>query len=457
MNYLFTYLRSLDPDERETLAHLTLRPRERETLDLLLAMEAAGEGTREVALERLAMSGTMFDKTCSVLLRQVYARVVPEGGMGLLGDLHGRGLYPHLLHELRTQERGLATQGREERLRFYHALFDLLHQRFTVHYDAKLAGHVARRLAALEPATRLHSDGAMLGMEIWRAAAGEADEETDALLLRKLQQLQRRVERHGTPRARYRLLRSWVVYYGQIDCRAELRADALDSAIALCSSHPAELGYRELLDVQLIRAEHEYFFGSSHRNAYLAYRKIFDEHPEELARQGYHRAKYTQLAMILGEYSEVEELLERFAAPADDPDVGRSKSAAVAWAKLYLMTGRYREAWEAINLAIELNQKRFFVQFEIECRLLQTAWYVLSGNGAVVEELVPAHLKYLRSKGYTLSGESLYPWFFKLVLALIDARHTRVALPVQLEGRYERFQQGAAAQYGLLLRRMRGG
>ena len=86
MNYLFTYLHSLDPDEREQLAHLSLRPRERETLDLLLEMDAAGEGARETVLERLAMSSTMFDKTCSMVLRQVYGAMVPEAGMALLGE-----------------------------------------------------------------------------------------------------------------------------------------------------------------------------------------------------------------------------------------------------------------------------------------------------------------------------------------------------------------------------------
>lgn len=455
MNYLFSYLHTLAPVEREQLGALPLRPRERETLAALLEIEGEKVVTKEVATARLAMSSSMFDKTCSIVLRRVYDAIVPGGGLALLRDLHGRGLHQHLLHELRAQEREVGKRGAEEQARFYRELFSLLHERFTMHYDPLLAARIARRLGRLDPSARLSALASMLGMEIWRAAAGEANPAVDAGLLRSLQGLQRRVDRGGNARARYQLLRSWIIYYGQIDCQANLRAEALDLSIALCREHSDQLDANDLLSVQLIRAEHEYFFGSSHRAAYDLYRLIFEQSPHELERQGYHRAKYIQLAMILGEYREVEDLLQRFSAPADDPDTGRAKGSAMAWAKLYLVTGRYRKARQAIDLAFELNQKRFFVQFEIECRLLLTAWCVLSGDIDTAEQLVPAHLKYLRSKGYTLGGESLYPWFFKLVAALVEERHTRTPLPRPLERKYEEFQQGAAAQYGAFLRMMR--
>jgi len=457
MNYLFTYLHALGEEERTQLDDLLLSPRERETLAALFAMEPKSGATKEEARVRLGMSGTMFDKTCSLLLRRVYNTIAPEGGMQLVRDLHGRGLHAHLLHEVRVQERQIAQGGREEQLRFYHDLFVLLHQNFTIHYDPVLAARIARKLHRLAPDAdiRLFTEASMLAMAVWRAAAGEADPEVDAGLLQRLQRLQRRVDGGAGPRTRYRLLRNWIVYYGQIDCQAEVRADLLDQTIDLCRTYPEVLGSAELLGARMMRAEHEYFFGDSHRTAYEHYRAIFDEHSDALSQQRYHRSKYIQLATILGEYHEAESLLERFAASPNDPDVGHTKGSALAWAKLYLMTDRFPEARNAIDLAFELNQKRFFVQFEIECRLLQTAWCVLSGDVETAEQLVPTHLKYLRSKGYTPANSLHYPWFFKLVLALIEERHTGKRLSRQLQQRYDGFQQGAAAQYGLLLERMR--
>src|SRR5262245_25809720 len=105
MNYLFRYLGSLSDDELALLDRIELSPRERQTLDTLLHMRGGDEPTKEEAIARLAMSGTMFDKTCSILLRSAYDAIVPEGGLALLADLEHRRLRPLTLHELGRQER----------------------------------------------------------------------------------------------------------------------------------------------------------------------------------------------------------------------------------------------------------------------------------------------------------------------------------------------------------------
>jgi hypothetical protein len=460
MNYLYRYLLSLDEQESARVAAADLSPRERQTLSVLLAMRPAADAPREEALRTLSMSGTMFDKTCSVVLRKAYEALVPEGGLALLADLERRRLRQLTLRELARQERELTEGSVEGHAGFYRSVFELLHTRFSIHYDPVLARAVARKWRNHDPSegTMLYIDASLAGMEIWKAAAGEADQQEDRRLLARLKGLQKRAASTSDPRARYRLLRAWMVYYGQIDIQAGPRGEIIDEAIALCEGHPDRIPVSELESLRLMRAEHEYFFGEDHAVAWSIYDGLIVSDPVWIAGQMYHVNKFVQLCLIVGEYSRAEQLIDLgFSRQWNDEDVGRAKMAAISRTKLYLLTGRLDEARRHLDHAFELNQKRFFVQFEIECRLLQTAWFALRGDDAAVVELAPANLKYLRSKGYSIESGSRYPWFFKLAVALIEERHTGRRLTRKLESQYDVYQQGAAAQYGVLLRKLRGG
>lgn len=461
MNSLFAYLSALTPPERATINRDALAARERQTLEVLEGMiPSGGEGaTKQEACRRLGMSGAMFDKTCSLLLRTAYRSVVPEGGLTLLEDLHRRGLTPQFRRELGRQERERAGADAAARAEFYRRVFDVVHSRFSMQYDPALAARIGRRWKQLDGGrgAGLYVDACRLGMQVWRAAAGQADPELDARLLRRLRRLTPKIDPDEHPLARYRLNRAWIIYRAQIDLDAVHRQQVLDETITLCRRHRDAIPETEYLAVLFDRAEHEYFFGGSHEVARGMYRRLFDAHPEALERMGYHRTKYLQLCIITGEHSTAEQLLERFhGTDFASPDIGRAKSAALIWAKLRMHQRRYDEARHYIDRAFELNQSLFFVQYAIECRILQTAWFALTGDNQTVEALVPANLKYLRAKGYTLKTSDFYPWFFKITLALIDNRLAGRPLSAALEHKYGQFQRGAAAQYGLLLAAMRG-
>ncbi len=458
MNYLFTYLKTLGEREADLLSGIDLSGRERETLDLLLRMRTEDEPTKEEACGRLKMSGSMFDKTCSILLRKAYQAVVPQEGIGLLEDLHRRSLTPNFTRELKRQEREIAGWPREERIGFYRNVFNLIHTRFSMHYNPDLARRVAAAWKRLQKdaGIRYYTDVCILGMETWRVAAGDADDRANAGLLKRLEKFDRRIDPDRYPLARYRLNLVWAVYRAQIEYDVPHRTAVLDEALELCRKHPDVLPESERIATELIRAEHEYFFGDDHRTAWRMYRDLFRTYPNEADRQGYHRMKYMQLCLITGDYETAERLLRKYGTvDLNAPDIGQAKGSALIWGKLSLYRGRFDDARRYIDLAFELNQKRFFIQYEIECRLLQTAWFALRGDDAAVEALAPAHMKYLRSKGYYLKTSAFYPWFFKLALAFIDERVTGKPLSAALERKYEAFQKGAAGQYGELLRRMR--
>jgi hypothetical protein len=135
---------------------------------------------------------------------------------------------------------------------------------------------------------------------------------------------------------------------------------------------------------------------------------------------------------------------------------GRSKGVALLWTKLMILTGRLDEARVHLDDAILLNQKGFYLQFEVECRMLHTAICYLEGDFDLLERRLPTHIKFLRSKGITYTTSRFYPWFFKLVGSFIDERTTGKGLTPKLEKKLEEYMEGAAAQYGVILRKLRG-
>lgn len=458
MNNLFAYLKTLKAEEEELLDEIDLTEREREVLDLLSTMRPENNPTKEEACHHLEMSSSMFDKTCSILLHKAYEAIVPERGIPLLTDLHLRSLASNFTRELQRQEKEIGKRPKREKREFYRKVFNLLHTRFSILYNPVLAKRIAAILNRLDPGdgTKYYTQACLLGMRIWRVAAGEVNEKVERKLLTELEKLDRMIDPDTYPLARFRLNRNWAIFRAQINYDIPHRAAVLNEALQLCRKYPEQIPPQEEIATKLILAEHEYFFGENHRAAWQAYQDIFTQHPEELARQNYHRMKYLQLCLITGDYATVEKNLEQFESISlNTPDIGKAKGAALLWAKLSLYREEFSEAGRYIDLAFELNQKRFYVQYEIECRILQTAWFALKGDNSAVEALAPAHTKYLRSKGYYLKTSDFYPWFFKLVLAFIDERITGKPITRILEKKYEAFQKGAAAQYGELLRRMR--
>ncbi len=459
MNYLFQYLRTLTPQEEELLRAVPLTPREGEVLATLLALRETPEVTKEEAVGRLRMSGAMFDKTCSLLLRHAFAAIVPQGGLPLLRDLCRRGPRPLFLHEMKRQEKELREEGdTERRAGFYRSLFDLLHERFGSDYDEKLSHRIARRLLALQPSpdNAIYCDACILGARIWTIAAQGTGKKMKETIGRRLEAVERRVTPQTDPVARFRLMNARIVYHGQFGYDPERRLELLRESVALCDAHPDVLPLEIKVGALCKIAEEHYFYRTDLKTPYLMYRDLFRRHADLLATDYYHATKFFQLSLINGDHKGAEKLLRKYYGYDLRMEIaGRSKMGAINWTKFFLVTGKMEEARRFLDLAFEQNQKKFYVQYEVECRLLQTAWFYLNGDFETVELMAPANIKYLRSKDYTFTSSRFYPWFFKLALALIDERKLGKPLPAKLEAKYEEFMEGAAAQYGILLRKMR--
>ncbi len=456
MNYLFRYLQLLTPGELDRLSGIALAPRERQVLDTLINLRTRVEPERGEAVDRIGISSAHFDKICSLLLRQVYAAVVPQGGMALLYDLNRRSLQANFLHELRRQEKAVQAASISERCQFYMDSIGLLARVSRKDFNEALMAKFAAKYDALRPSpdNAIVFEAYTIGAAIWSAAARGENTEKRMALAERLRVNAERLTPTTGPLALYRHYHAMALFHAQIDEIPAERLRYLELAAAVSRKHPGTVSEEEDVLLRCRIAESYYFNGRDFRRAYRLYATLYRAHAGVLAREYYHTVKFVQLAIILGHERRAEQLLRAWFGRhvmAEHESIGTM--GAITWAKLLLASGRAAEAKPYIDLGVQRNNKNTYVQYEIELRILETLYFIMIGDLDFADHLAARNIRYLRSKGFTLASSRYYPWLFKLLMDRIAAHNTMTPLPAELVAKLEEFNEGPAALYGLLLRR----
>lgn len=466
MNYLFRYLRLLTDTERAAVEQLELTGREQQVLSALLCAVASGaEVSKPVLLEQLSMSSAHFDKICSFLLDRVYAAIVPEGGTALLYDLNRRSLFGHFCHQMKKQEKHLRAVGTPDRelSDFYYACLMQMQRICRRDYNDKLFRDTGAKYLAAKPDRTPGDDvlveAGLLNSFIQNTAAlgrqlrlGDEIEQR----LNTLDTLVQGLDEEQNVEALYQVYRAWVAFYTGIDSIPDKRLEYLQRAAVLCEQYPGRISDEEQMLAQARVAE-AYYAASDYETSARLYGALFETNSEIIQRDFYHTTKYVQVLLILGAYKRAEELLEeRFSVFVNSRETNTATMGTLSYAKLYLRSGQPGRAKEFIDLGFELIAKNFYIQYEIELRILETVCFYLSGEEEFAETLATKHLKYLQSKGFTLRTSRYYPWFFTLVAAITVERAGIRKLTAKQEAKLRDFDEGPARLYGIFLRMMRG-
>jgi hypothetical protein len=458
MNYLFRYLISLNDDELALLDTIDLSPRERQTLSTLIEMRSRKEVTKEEAIGRLAMSGTMFDKTCSLLLRKAYDAIAPGGKARRLFDLANRQLSSHFFHEAKLQERSLPKEDNCKRHEFLLSLLEAAHGAAA---GAAFRDEIARYVVTIAsdhpwtPEQRLALDIYLCSNDIWRALLGGLTAHAAERLLEQLDDLNARAAEHEIDdRTRFRLLYAWVNYYEHVTPDGTPYRHLLEEIIALCPPLPAG----SHIDALCRLAEYALNQENSPDEAHRLYRELFSnpDFAGHLASSYYHAVIAFYTALSVGDYPFAERILRQFyggdliEAPPEIACTG-----AAAWAIYHLYVQRFAEAFVALDTARRLNDKLYFIRYEVQIRLLEALAHALNGNLETAEMLASTGVRYAVSKGLTEGDDRFFLDAFKLVVALLDERLAGKPLPKPLRRRLEEMERGAATLYYRLFARLR--
>ena len=89
----------------------------------------------------------------------------------------------------------------------------------------------------------------------------------------------------------------------------------------------------------------------------------------------------------------------------------------LAYAKLYLSSGQVEKAHKYIQLGLSINEKSFYLPFEIQLRVLENCYFILLGDYGFAKQLSTRNQKYVRNQ----KNEALklsYLKLFKLLATL---------------------------------------
>lgn len=464
MNYLFRYLQLLSPEQRAALLELPLSEREHQVLAALIQAGVDDSISKAELLAGLGISSSHFDKLCSVLLDKVYAAIVPEGGTALLYDLNRRSLFGHFCHQMKKQEKALIAEHTQpaELAEFYSICFSLLHRITRKDYDEKLMRDIGEKYLAAKanttPGDRLFVESGIMNALIQDTAARGAQNRLGDDIEQRLNALKpadEELAERDNVLGLFQYYRVWVLFYTLIDSRPDIRLSYLRLSAGLCERHPDVLPEEDRA-LTFCRIAEAHYNDSDFAGAGEQYRQIFDVYHNVTSRDYYHTTKYIQVLIILGQYSDAARLIdERFGVFMENREPALSTMASLSYAKLYLCSGRIAQAKHFIDLGFELIAKNVYIQYEIELRLLETAYFYLSGDEEFAETLAGKHTKYLQSKGFVLKNSRFYPWFPLLVQSFLAEKTGVKRLSKKLEAKLREFHTGPAKIYGLLLEAMR--
>lgn len=402
MSQLHTFIQSLNPEELTLLRKLPLIGKEKEVFDLLLLHRLQKLPEIDEIVLKLKLSNSHYYKINSILMEKSFHQLVPEGDLKLLQFLRSKGLFTLLRHELIALDKRLQKEKKEDEalyLSCFHLLIDFPYK----YYDKKLLAHFgATYLKAKKNASesdRLYVKYHMLFSEINLLAARKNPKKALKTTINELLLAEKKLEKTPHALACYYLYRCITSYYTYYEGNKEQVMSYLRKAIALKNEiayfFPVNIGQF----LQLLLAD--VLFGSGKLNeAFSTYKTIFDEGLSgEMYGYYYHCEQYILLLTIHENYTQAEQLLDTVFQTAIDQEIDiYATRGAMSYCKLFLSTGQYKEGMNYLNRAKNINEKTFYLPFDIQLRFLETMYFLFRNDSEFAQQLCTRNIKFAVSQ-----------------------------------------------------------
>ncbi|MFN7013012.1 MAG: hypothetical protein ACK4ON_01950 [Bacteroidia bacterium] len=142
------------------------------------------------------------------------------------------------------------------------------------------------------------------------------------------------------------------------------------------------------------------FVNNQTAEALAIYRQILESGVEKnMYGYYYHYEQYVLLNIIHENYSEAERILEEQFQPCikNKMDIYATRGA-MSYAKLFLSKGDYKKAMEYIRTGNNINEKTFYLPFDIQLRVLENMAMLLKGDYSFAKKLAQKNSKFIASQ-----------------------------------------------------------
>lgn len=462
VSLVFDLINVLTDNEVEKLKQMNVSGKEEEMLDVLLRHKNKSEPGNELITSRLNISNSFCDKIKSVLLDKSYKQLTSGTNTDIINFLSKKACLPHLMkREILLEEKRLLKQSTSEKelYKFYAEVFRQYTNLSYRYYDEGFALVLYKKISALEPFNPrdlIEMKAKMIWMRI--SGAGIKAEvrvpKVKAKLIAEIEEFDKQATKTKLVFGRFMVHYLYGFLYGLSGLDAEKSLEHYKQMRDLFNKPGHDLTADNLYTAESRLAEALYFC-NQHEEAFNQYEIFFKEYGAKARSSLYALAKFVQLAIIIERYDRAIYLLEQYMDVYLKTKSGTGNiMASLCYAKYYLCKGELDKGYEYVKMGQEFNPKNLYIQYEIELRNLENAYFYLKGDIEFARTLARKNLKFLQSKGFTMDKHD-YGYYYHLILAFYNLHVNNKPLNKEQEKMLEHANRATWAVYGKLLNKMK--
>ena len=456
MSQLQAFLNVLQTSELNKIKKVRIIGKEKKVFDYIYAYRHKELPEVEKICNDLGITSTHFYKICSVLMDKFYDELIPERGYNLLYFLNRKDLYSHFTHEMLMQEKEMVKEGvsKAELEEFYLKGFTFLQRVFAKNLDEELILKYGEKYLSAKTNKQEHDEYyvrcSYLATKLFLLKATKKDIETSVEVLNELEKIEKVLEKTSNILAKFQMNRAFSVYFNHCSSHPQKVISYLNDNLRLIEASP-ELFTREEQVLIKCKIAEMYYMDSDFDKAFHEYFVNFQLYSDVLNNDFYHHAKFAQVALIVEKYDFAKELIEnRFNVFIESKQAGIGTMGSLLLAKYYLLKGPNANALKYIQLAKKLIGKSFYIQYELEARILENIYFILRKDMKSAKSLLKKNIKFMNSKGFNLKNSEMI-YVFVLLQEILKSDFKEKRFTNRLQNKYNLLHKSYAAVYGKLL------
>lgn len=456
MSQLQSFLNVLQPVEISKIKKIRLIGKEKRVFDFIYSFRYKVLPEVEFICNEMGITSTHFYKICSVLMDKFYDELIPERGYSLLFYLNRKDLYNHFTHEMLMQEKYL-IKGEESKAvleSFYLRCFELLQRVSAKNLDEELIISYGEKYLANKVKKNEHDEyfvrNSYLATKLYLLKATRKDIETSKEIFEELKVTEKKLEKSSNVQAVFQLNKALSVYYNHSAGEPQKVIEYLEKNLSIIEANVERFSKEELVLTKCKIAEMLYM-DSQFAKSFEAYSINFTTYADVLVNDFYHHAKFAQVALVIGQFDFAKSLIEsKFNIYIESKQAGSGTMGCLLFAKYYLLTKNYDEAYKYILIAKKLVSKNFYIQYDFETRILENCYFILINDIKQSKSLLKKNIKFMNSKGFNLKNSEMI-YVFILLQEILKPEFRDRNLSNRLLTKYDLLQNSYAAVYGKLL------
>jgi hypothetical protein len=392
-------------------------------------------------IEALKITDAHYYKINSVLLRKCYEVLVPGQSIELLQFLKQKNLFSLLRHEMLFQDKKFsALKSKPELEKFYlccfHYLIDLPYK----YYDKKLISTFGKKYLDIKGNSEsdlLYVKYHTLFADINRIAARKNPKKSIGITIAELLKQEKELEGSKHHLALYYLYRSICSYYSYYDNQPAKVIWYLEKAMTLEDKIAAFFPIDISMFLQLLYAD-ALFTNNEVTEAEQIYNRAFEAGVKEnMYGYYFHCEQYALVSIIRSKFEQAKTLLDKVFQPCIDNrlDIYATRGA-MCYVKLYLSNSDLKNALNYLNLAKVINEKTFYLPFEVQLRVLENIYFFLKKDYEFSSQLANKNIKFLKAQEQTDIFEN-YLLLWKTITGMISCITKKQAMSNELVKDYE--------------------